>query len=350
MNILEYSAVNVGERELFLGYDEFKKRMEKIKFPLVTANMVIQGTERSITIPYVIKSVKSPSGKSYKIGIIGLTKFNPTFQKSGPEGKNISTISPIDAAKKYIPEMVRKADITIVLAAMSKDEAHLLAREVPGINLILAGYGGILTTGKETEGTTEIIYAGNQGKRMAELRLYMNGDEKIAEVMKHIHYLNKKYPDDPKLLEIVNEALKKVAEINKQQRPKADQTSTQAPVPNFVTSEGCKPCHGPQFEVWENSKHARAFVDIAEKGKGTDQECQRCHVTGFARINGFKNETESAKLLNVQCEACHGAGSLHPEQVRTGYGRVVISTCVSCHSKEWSPNFNYYEYMPRIKH
>ncbi len=351
MNMLEYSVVNIGERELFLGYEEFQKRISKAKFQLVTGNLVLQGTEESISSPYVIERVKTLQGKTCQIGILGLTKFNPTFQKSGPKGKNIVTISPIDAAKKYVPEMKKKADIIIIMAALAKDETHLLAKEIPGIDLILASHGGIFTAGKEVEGSTDIVYTGSQGGRLFELRLYLNDQNQMVDMVKHAHYLTKQYPEDQDMLQLVTKALDKVNEIRKQSKPQSSYTSKRHTVPSFVTAEKCKSCHEEAFAIWEKSKHANAFLHLEEKGKGSDPSCQRCHVTGYKKINGFKSEKESANLLNVQCESCHGPGSLHPEKIELGYGsHIRISTCVACHNKKWSPNFNYYEYYPKIKH
>jgi hypothetical protein len=351
MNIMEYAAVNVGERELFLGYEEFQKRIAKAKFPLVTANIVMQGTEESMVSPYVIKEVETANGKTCNLGVLGLTKFNKTFQKSGPKGKNIVTISPIDTAKKYIPEMKKKADVIIVLAAMPKDETHLLAKENPDIDLILAHHGSIFTVGKEIEGSTQIVYTGNKGGRIFELRLYLDDQSQLQELIKYAHYLTKDYPEDQKMQQFMTETQNKVNETRKQSRPQAAQASRKTTVPSFVSAQKCKPCHEQAYAAWEKSKHANAFLHLVEKGKESDPSCQRCHVTGYKKMNGFKNEKESSQLLNVQCEACHGSGSLHPEQIKVGYGRHVrISTCVSCHTKEWSPDFNYYEYFPKIKH
>ncbi len=351
MNILEYAAANVGERELFLGYEEFQNRIAKAKFPLLTGNIVLQGTEESIVTPYIIEKVKTAKGKTCKLGILGLTKFNKTFQKSGPKGKNIVTINPIDTAKKYVPEMKKKADVIIILAALPKDEAHLLAKENPDIDLILAHHGSIFTVGKEVEGSTNIVYTGNQGGRIFELRLYLDDQNKFSELIKHAHYLTREYPEDQKMLQLMTETQKKVDETRKPRTPLPAKASQKSKIPTFVTTQKCKTCHEQAFETWEKSKHANAFLHIVEKGKESDPSCQRCHVTGYRKMNGFKNEKESAHLLNVQCEACHGAGSLHPEQVKKGYGsNIRIATCVSCHTKEWSPNFNYYEYFPKIKH
>ena len=351
MNILDYTAVNIGERELFLGYEEFQEKVASAKFQLVTANLVLKGTEESITKPYIIKKVKTLTGKTCRIGILGLTKFNQTFQKSGPKGKNIITIHPVEAAKKYIPIMREKVDIIIVLAAMAKDETHLLAKNIPGIDIILASHGGIFTAGKEVEGSTQIIYTGNKGGRIFELRLYLDDQNKLSDMVKHAHYLTRGYPDDKEMLNFVTETLQKVNEIRKQRKPQHGRGSQKPAIPSFVTAKKCKTCHEEAFAIWEKSKHANAFLLVVEKGKASDAACQRCHVTGYKKILGFKNEKESANLLHVQCEACHGAGSFHPEQVKAGYGRHIrISTCVSCHTKKWSPDFNYYEYYPKIKH
>jgi hypothetical protein len=341
----------VGERELFLGYEEFQDRMAKAKFPVVAANLVLQGTEKSIVSPYVIEGVKTAQGKTCQLGILGLTKFNRTFQKAGPSGKNVVTASPLEMAKRYIPEMKKKADVIIVLAAMPKDETHLLAKENPDIDLILAHHGSIFSVGNESEGSTFIVYTGNKGGRIFELRLYLDDKSELSEMIKHAHYLTKEYPDDPKIHQFVTETLNKVNEKRKQKRPHSAQDVQKTPVPTYVTASKCKTCHEEAYAAWEKSKHANAFLNLVEKGNESDPKCQRCHVTGYKKMNGFKNEKQSSQLLNVQCEACHGPGSLHPAQVKTGYGsHIRISTCVSCHTKKWSPDFNYYEYYPKIKH
>jgi hypothetical protein len=57
-----------------------------------------------------------------------------------------------------------------------------------------------------------------------------------------------------------------------------------------------------------------------------------CHVTGYERPGG-SNVTHVNKLQNVQCEACHGPGSLH---VASGGGTDIARTpaesvCRGCH-------------------
>ncbi|MBI5208200.1 MAG: cytochrome c family protein [Candidatus Firestonebacteria bacterium] len=79
----------------------------------------------------------------------------------------------------------------------------------------------------------------------------------------------------------------------------------------YVGARECGVCHTGKkmkniFEIWQMQGHARAF----ERLKGSDQEnpkCLKCHTTGF----GEEKLYEEVNLLGVQCEACHGPGSLY---------------------------------------
>jgi mono/diheme cytochrome c family protein len=79
-----------------------------------------------------------------------------------------------------------------------------------------------------------------------------------------------------------------------------------------------------QFKSWSKTKMATSFenlkpgVKAAEKKKAgidpdkdytTDENCLKCHTTGYGKPSGFKSLTETPKLINVQCEACHGPGA-----------------------------------------
>jgi len=96
---------------------------------------------------------------------------------------------------------------------------------------------------------------------------------------------------------------------------------------SYIGEKACKKCHFKQHKTWKGMKHAAAWDVLEEKFRdpaevdGDGNACISCHVTGWGKADagGFVNATESEHLLGVQCEACHGPGSLHAEQ-----GKVML--------------------------
>lgn len=84
----------------------------------------------------------------------------------------------------------------------------------------------------------------------------------------------------------------------------------------FVGDTQCFTCHQAEWAVWSKSKHAHAYDALAKiakhpVGRNYDGECIICHTVGYEYQTGYLNEKKTPNLKNVQCEACHGPGSLH---------------------------------------
>ena len=84
--------------------------------------------------------------------------------------------------------------------------------------------------------------------------------------------------------------------------------------------------------------------------KQFDLSCVGCHVTGF-RQPGGSEVVEVAGLEDVQCEVCHGPGSIHaesPEKAGKAFGirrEAAVDVCLGCHTAEHSDTFNYEAYL-----
>jgi len=105
---------------------------------------------------------------------------------------------------------------------------------------------------------------------------------------------------------------------------------------SYAGADSCKKCHFKQFQSWKKTKMAKAFDALKpgnaaeakkkfnldeKKDYSTDAKCVECHVTGYGKPGGYpkieegkkwsEEETKRATTMeNVQCEACHGPGSL----------------------------------------
>ena len=93
---------------------------------------------------------------------------------------------------------------------------------------------------------------------------------------------------------------------------------------NYLGAKKCKACHMKQYKSWSKTSMATSFENLKpgikteEKKKAgidpdkdytTDENCLSCHTTGYGRPGGFKSLSETPKLINVQCESCHGPGA-----------------------------------------
>ena len=85
----------------------------------------------------------------------------------------------------------------------------------------------------------------------------------------------------------------------------------QAAENSYVGGKKCMKCHFKEYSTWKKQEKAKAFEAIADE---PDKElCFPCHTTGYGKPGGFKDEETTPKLVNVQCESCHGAGASHVE-------------------------------------
>ena len=210
MKTLGYKAINVGERDLTLGYDDFIRRTEGLGLTFISTNIVKQGTKEPIFTPYKIVEVKGTSGKPVRVGVLGVDRYSPVWQKAGPAGTNLGMAAPADMIATYLPEVRAKSDVVVLLAALSKDDAHALAKRFTDLDLVVGSYGGIYNTIEENEGRIGVFYTGNQGKRIGESRINLDAKSRVADVTSYLHFLTIHYPEDKAMQDSIADVLAKL--------------------------------------------------------------------------------------------------------------------------------------------
>jgi len=120
----------------------------------------------------------------------------------------------------------------------------------------------------------------------------------------------------------------------------------------YVGMDGCTSCHKSAATFWKHTVHAHAWKTLVDGGKQADYKCVGCHVTGFGQVGG-SSLGFTKKLESVQCETCHGPGSLHV----TGEGdeeplaikrETPETVCLACHTEQHSDTFVYDAYLRDI--
>jgi len=130
-----YDVVNVGEKDLMMGFRFLLDVSQKAKFPFISANLVDKKTQKEIFKPYVIKEISG-----LKIGIIGLLDelYNPTLEEGDP---GLTILEPISLSKRVTKSLKEYCDLIIVLSQLGEFKDRKLARENREIDLILGGGG-----------------------------------------------------------------------------------------------------------------------------------------------------------------------------------------------------------------
>ncbi|HLK92734.1 MAG TPA: multiheme c-type cytochrome [Polyangia bacterium] len=120
----------------------------------------------------------------------------------------------------------------------------------------------------------------------------------------------------------------------------------------YVGDAKCGACHKQALAFWKNTVHASAWNTLVQVGKENDYKCTSCHVTGYGEVGGT-SLGHTTGLRDVQCEVCHGPGSIHvaekgleePSSVHTA---APASTCTGCHTEQHSDTFQYQAYLRDI--
>jgi len=122
---------------------------------------------------------------------------------------------------------------------------------------------------------------------------------------------------------------------------------------SYSGTDSCSDCHQDAVDFWKTTVHAKAWKTLVDRGQQFDLECISCHVTGWEKPGG-SNLAHNEKLRDVQCEVCHGPGSIHVAKGGEEKPFAVVRNppqdlCASqCHTKEHSDTFEYKAYLRDI--
>jgi hypothetical protein len=131
-----YSAVNIGEKDLTLGFGSLREIANRAKFPFISANLIERKTRKTVFRPFITKEIAG-----IRIGIIGLMSrwVNEVLKEKEPY---LEVLDPLAAAKPYITELRKSCDLIIVLSQLGERGDRGLALKVPGIDIIVGGGWG----------------------------------------------------------------------------------------------------------------------------------------------------------------------------------------------------------------
>jgi 2',3'-cyclic-nucleotide 2'-phosphodiesterase/3'-nucleotidase len=153
-NAIGYDAQAVGNHEYNYGLDMLSAYEDDLDAPLLGANVIEFASGQPYHDPYTIIE-RVIDGQTVTVGVLGLvTPGVRIWDKQFVDGV-LEFEDMVTAAKRWVPEVAAQADVVVVLAhtgagtvpdvgydpaALNEDVAANIARQVPGIDVLVAGH------------------------------------------------------------------------------------------------------------------------------------------------------------------------------------------------------------------
>jgi hypothetical protein len=245
-----------------------------------------------------------------------------------------------EAVSKLLSEAKQLELTPILLLDGNEEEAKTLATKHQDLRMIVYRSPNTSPDAAETVGRTILVTPGEGGKTIVRT-LYDGANFSAYQVLP----LGPDVTDNVDVARFYKDYLRRVDARN------FLATTARHPSNPFAGSKACESCHKQAYDTWVHSKHATAYRSLETKGHGKDPDCVSCHVVGLQNISGFRSRAQTPDLADVGCESCHGPGKLHVKNPRGAkMGTSQLSSCITCHTSEQSPNFKPLIYWPKIKH
>lgn len=166
MNQVGYDAMTVGNHEPDFGPDELRARIDQAQFPVLAANLTTEAGDL-LGRPFLIREIQGA-----RVGLFGLAYPNTPLTTSRKNTRGLHFGDPVDAARRMVSQLRDKGvQIILALTHLGLGAEIALARQVPGIDLIVGGHSHNRTTTPSRAGRTTIMQAGAHGSDVGRLDL-----------------------------------------------------------------------------------------------------------------------------------------------------------------------------------
>ena len=350
---IKYDVWTPGERELFVGMTNLLKLTEAIGAEIVSAN-ITDKNGKLLFKDHVVKQMGN-----IKVGITGVT--SKTVFQSAPSGENkgeqdFGFNDAFESLKPVVAKLQKETDAVVVLGHVGPGDARRIAEEVPGIDVIVVGHNPGYMYSPDRVGDVLLVRNGTRGQYAAKLTLTFDAKKEISDYKGVVEPLNEGVAVEPSLGSEIAKFQEQMTKLQAEEaRKQALQSTNEKGGNKYLGDEICARCHSDVYTKWAQGPHAHAFQTLVTAHKEKDRSCVGCHVTGFEEPSGYQmlvygvdssgkpDTTDSVELRNVQCEACHGMGTLHGTDGMVT--KVNQDACVKCHDAANDKDFNFQKIM-----
>ena len=221
VNLMGYTAMNLGIGEFSLGVNFLREKSADLKFPLLVSNLSYADGVSPFTKRFVIAQAGG-----LKVAVLGVMSpgILEKMPRSGTFGV-VEIIPPGEALKALLPRIRKEADIVILLSQLGLSETNRLVNALEGIDLAIfggknnkpAGCGKEINPKSPTgKSKTLVLKASSMGVHLGYVRLSVDDTGRVIADNKRMIFLNESVAMDDKVLEITgNDIYKRISKEKK---------------------------------------------------------------------------------------------------------------------------------------
>jgi 5'-nucleotidase / UDP-sugar diphosphatase len=202
MNYLKFDIWTPGNGEFYDGLPNLRARIKQANFDVITSNVALPDRSATVGKPSVVRTVAG-----VRVGFMGMC----TVRKRHESNKKLVVGSPVETAKKLVPQLRKQADVVVAVNHIGFFGDVRLAGSVGGIDVIIGGHSHtVLQKGRRAKGPdgrpTLIAQAGEFLRYLGrvDLKLERKGEGwRIAESKATLIPLDAKIKLDPTVTALI---------------------------------------------------------------------------------------------------------------------------------------------------
>lgn len=392
-NQMQLAAFSPGPADFAAGTATLKELLKKAAFPVVSANLVDPASRKLLFPAYTVAEIGG-----LRLGITGVSEPVSTIPQLTGEAQ---ALDPVPALREVLTELAPKVHRVLVLARPG-GETRFEISALEGVDFVIGAPGDVGIGDAQAANLALVASVSDRGQRVGSISVqleserkgYYRGERMLAleqEIREAQERVSKARAEGDEALAAANEKLIEFrdadlaklkgrmgflanffdvdenVEPNEQQFLLVDNFRRQQErrarevygrgwekylkdQQDFAGAQACMGCHQGQYEHWLGTRHASAFTSLEKTHQTSDNDCLKCHTTGYQ--NAFTGDYAPELFRGVQCEACHGESASHSREPRVVKTPWVIKsiTCRRCHGIQHGEKFDFEEALPRMLH
>jgi 2',3'-cyclic-nucleotide 2'-phosphodiesterase (5'-nucleotidase family) len=133
MNAAGYDYGVFGNHDFNMTPAQFDELKRQVKFKMLLANVANKADSKTPLPPYTVEN-----WDGLRVAIFGLVTYDARTYKAAQQAYVVR--DPVEVAKELVPRLRREADLVIAVTHDGVDVDRKMAREVPGIDVIVGGH------------------------------------------------------------------------------------------------------------------------------------------------------------------------------------------------------------------